>query len=198
MLKSTEVTLILHQQRRFVRGQSTHLRSDDLGNKFGFHRCGDPIFSQYHCGCGIETPLEDLAFLHSCARKDIVIFHVWMSRIALCCRNLMVLQRAKTGDVWGAKIPTFQSAVKACGDKTFALKDETSATGIDGPCVGVPLCCDGTFTLWVPYTHGAIQGTGSDVTTIGRHSQRVMSISEWLASACAERVRLGQILRKWR
>jgi len=56
VLKSTEVTLILHQPRKFVRGQSTHLRSDGLGNKIGFHRYGDPIFLQYHCR--IQTPLE--------------------------------------------------------------------------------------------------------------------------------------------
>jgi hypothetical protein len=41
--KSTEVTLILHQQRRFVRGQSTHLRSDGLVKKIGFHFTGTEI-----------------------------------------------------------------------------------------------------------------------------------------------------------
>jgi hypothetical protein len=59
----------------------------------------------------------------------------------------MTPQRAKTGDVWEAKIPAFQSAVKACGDKTYTLKDETSA--IDGLRVGVPPCGDGNFTSWV-------------------------------------------------
>lgn len=41
--KSTEVSLILHQQRRFVRGQSTHLRSDGLIKKKGFHVAGTEI-----------------------------------------------------------------------------------------------------------------------------------------------------------
>ena len=44
----------------------------------------------------------------------------------------MPLQGAKTGGVWVARIPMIQSAVETCGDKTYALKDETSA--IDGVC----------------------------------------------------------------
>ena len=56
--KSTEVTLILHQQRRFVRGQSTHLRSDGLIKKKGFTSLvrRSHILLQYHHG--MRTPLK--------------------------------------------------------------------------------------------------------------------------------------------
>jgi len=90
---------------------------------------------------------ERLSFLHRRARKGVVLYNVRHSVVLLAGRAYLVmpLQGAKTGGVWIAKIPMFQCAVEACGDKTFALKDETRA--IDGSSVRVPLCCDGTFTL---------------------------------------------------
>ena len=127
-----------------MRGQSTRLRSDGLVKKLGFTSLvrRSHILLKYHRG--MQTPLEVSALpalLHTQGRS-----RIFMSCIVLCCQHLMP-QRTKTGDVWEGNIPSFQNEVKTCGDKTCALKDETSA--IDGPRVGVPPCGDGNFTLWV-------------------------------------------------
>lgn len=78
--KSTEVTLILHQQRRFVRGQSTHLRSDGLIKKKRVSRrwYGDPIFS-YSTITGYGPRSKYLPFLHCCTPEDVVAFYIMHS-----------------------------------------------------------------------------------------------------------------------